>query len=417
MMMGTPSYMAPEQVVGGKITPATDIFAMGSVLYELLTGARPFEGNTLHNTLYKIVSEDPPPIRDVMPGLPAALDRIVRKALEKEPDNRYKSALEMADDLAAVRAELDSEKKTTSTLSLRRSMQTAIEKQTEERAKRRTYLAVAGLVLLIVGAGATALWLGGGEENQAADPIALATPESASGSALPSTPSSDTATTAGNDTGTQAATTDSQPAPTVQEERSPRPTTERRAEVPTRTTPAPTPNVVRNQPVDTPSVRQATPIDTPAVVVSRQPPTDTVVLRPIVEPQRGNPDTPRTVVTETPPVQRNPEPPPVSDSTLISRVLQSYARAIESRDVEAVRRAYPGLTASQQRGWQQFFDATRSLAVNLRINRLQISGAAADATVSGTYDYATSRGQQSEPVSFQALLRKENGIWRIVEVR
>jgi serine/threonine-protein kinase len=93
MMMGTPSYMAPEQVVGGKITPATDVFAMGSVLYELLTGARPFEGNTLHNTLYKIVSEEPPPIREVMPGLPVALERIIRKALQKDPEQRYQDAL------------------------------------------------------------------------------------------------------------------------------------------------------------------------------------------------------------------------------------------------------------------------------------------------------------------------------------
>ena len=415
MMMGTPSYMAPEQVVGGKISPATDIFAMGSVLYELLTGARPFEGNTLHNTLYKIVSEEPPPIRDVMPGLPGALDRIVRKALAKDPESRYKGALEMADELAAVRAELDSEKRTTSTLSLRRSMETAIAQRTQKRSKRRTYAMVAGLVLLVSGAAATAVMLGDGDQEPDSQPIAMAPPESAAGATLPNTAASDSVGPAEDTVAAQLPAPDTA-ADTLTPQRQPeRPSARRQAEASSRTPPPVTRRVdspvVRSQAVDT-SSRQASTTDSLAMAANRAQPRDTPALRSVI-------DTPRTVVTAPAPVPQRPaEPPAISDSTLIGRTLQAYAQAIESRDVDAVRRAYPGLTAAQQRGWQQFFEATRSLDVTLRINRLQITGSAADAAVVGTYDYATSRGgQQAEPVSFSATLRKENGAWKLVEVR
>ena len=57
--LGTPSYMAPEQITGGKATPATDIFAVGAVLYELLTGALPFDAASLQNLFFKILTEKP----------------------------------------------------------------------------------------------------------------------------------------------------------------------------------------------------------------------------------------------------------------------------------------------------------------------------------------------------------------------
>src|SRR5215210_3206120 len=89
LVVGTPSYMAPEQVMGGKALPETDIFAVGAVLYQLLTGDKPFEAPTLQSLFYKIVTDMPKPIVETMPGLPPALDRITRKALAKDPAARY----------------------------------------------------------------------------------------------------------------------------------------------------------------------------------------------------------------------------------------------------------------------------------------------------------------------------------------
>src|ERR1700741_5319461 len=94
--LGTPSFMAPEQITEGKTTPGTDIFAVGGVLYQLLTLIKPFEGPTLQNLFFKIITKKPRPISELMPGLPPALDRITEKAMAKEPTHRYTSALDLA---------------------------------------------------------------------------------------------------------------------------------------------------------------------------------------------------------------------------------------------------------------------------------------------------------------------------------
>src|SRR6185503_3964820 len=105
-VLGPPDYRAPEQVRGLPVTAATDIFAAGAVLYELLTYEKPFTGETLHAVLFKVVTEDPRPIRDINPSLPEDLQRIVSTALSKEPGSRYPTADAMAADLSVARTTL-----------------------------------------------------------------------------------------------------------------------------------------------------------------------------------------------------------------------------------------------------------------------------------------------------------------------
>ncbi len=107
-MIGTPQYMAPEQVMGGEISAATDIFSMASVLYEVLTYARPFSGETLHAVLFNVVSEEPPGILELDANLPPALDTIIKRAHAKDPADRYESATAFARDLGTVRFALSS---------------------------------------------------------------------------------------------------------------------------------------------------------------------------------------------------------------------------------------------------------------------------------------------------------------------
>ena len=106
MMMGTISYMAPEQVRGERADHRSDIFSVGVVLYELLGGRKAFEGDSFATTLYRILQEEPEPLLQIQPGLPADLVAIVERSLAKPRDERYQHMSEMLRDLAIHRQRL-----------------------------------------------------------------------------------------------------------------------------------------------------------------------------------------------------------------------------------------------------------------------------------------------------------------------
>ncbi|MGC8915505.1 MAG: protein kinase domain-containing protein [Thermoanaerobaculum sp.] len=101
--IGTPNYMSPEQVTGAPVDGRSDLFSLGVVLFELLTGRRPFVGESLTEVSYKIVHEPAPVPSQVRPGLPPAFNPIILKLLEKKPENRYSRGLEVARALEALR--------------------------------------------------------------------------------------------------------------------------------------------------------------------------------------------------------------------------------------------------------------------------------------------------------------------------
>jgi len=94
-ILGTFQYMAPEQVEGGHADARTDIFAFGSVLYEMITGKKAFEGKTQTNLVAAILERDPPPLTTVQPLAPPLVDSIVRKCLAKNPDDRWQTASDL----------------------------------------------------------------------------------------------------------------------------------------------------------------------------------------------------------------------------------------------------------------------------------------------------------------------------------
>src|SRR5205807_1128982 len=104
-VMGTPSYMSPEQVKGRGVDGRSDIFSLGVMLYEMITGEKPFPGQNITTVIYKIVNEEPVPPRQIDASIHPGISTVVLKALAKEPEQRYQSCREMLEDLRNYRAQ------------------------------------------------------------------------------------------------------------------------------------------------------------------------------------------------------------------------------------------------------------------------------------------------------------------------
>lgn len=101
VMVGSPSYLSPEQVLGDPVTPRADIFLIGIVFYEMLTGTRPFKDEAGETVFQRIREAKYVPVKKMQPGVPAALARIVKKCLEVNPNHRYQTAKEVTSELEA----------------------------------------------------------------------------------------------------------------------------------------------------------------------------------------------------------------------------------------------------------------------------------------------------------------------------
>src|SRR5262249_27219331 len=99
-VLGTPNYMSPEQVKGRPLDGRSDLFSLGVILYEMLTGEKPFSGQNVTTIIYKIVNESPTPPRELDVTIHPGLSNAVTKALAKSPDERHQSGAELAQDLS-----------------------------------------------------------------------------------------------------------------------------------------------------------------------------------------------------------------------------------------------------------------------------------------------------------------------------
>src|SRR5277367_5009991 len=102
IVMGTAGYMSPEQVRGKTVDHRTDIFAFGAILYEMLTGKRAFQRSTSAETMTAILNDDPPGISQIVQSTPPGLQRVVHRCLEKNPEQRFYSAHDLAFALEAL---------------------------------------------------------------------------------------------------------------------------------------------------------------------------------------------------------------------------------------------------------------------------------------------------------------------------
>ncbi len=105
--VGSPRYMSPEQIQEDTISGQTDLFSLGVVAYEMLTGHHPFGGETFSNLIHRVINDDPTPMSQFRPDLPPVLERIVSHALEKMPERRYRMGIDLASDLSMAFTHLE----------------------------------------------------------------------------------------------------------------------------------------------------------------------------------------------------------------------------------------------------------------------------------------------------------------------
>ena len=152
VIMGTPAYMSPEQAEGAAAVDArSDVYSLGSILYDLVTGELPYSGGTPTEIVFRKLSRDPDPPRRLVPQIPPDLETIIEKSMEREPERRYPSARELADDLGRY---LEGEPIAARPISLLGRLRRRVWKH------RGWWAAALGLATLAVGSAGTAwmLW-------------------------------------------------------------------------------------------------------------------------------------------------------------------------------------------------------------------------------------------------------------------
>jgi serine/threonine-protein kinase len=422
--LGTPAYMAPEQAVGDATMDArVDIYAFGVMAFEMLTGRAPFQGRTAQATLAAHVTELPEPVQHLRPSVPAALAALVMRCLEKHPADRPANAGDILHALDSMATPVSGSTPTQPVTIERRSGAT----QATDAAARQVPVSM----MLALGLGLVAL---------VAAIIFRSRPEEANG------PTAAVST---------QAPADSSNADTVPPVVSAPPTPERTAVIappaesaPSRGGPSSAATPVRPAPDTTmtmqlraaalgarsasseagatagqlaagdsllangDALRRGRNYAEAGMAYSAARAAWTGLAKPVEVSKPASPPPPPAAPPET--VARRPEARPAVEAWLTS-----YASAIESENTTRIRQVYPGLSASQEQDWHDFFNAVRSMDVTLSLAGLQVAGDSADASVTGSYAYqnVTTGRAERQPVSLSIRFALTDGRWAVVRLR
>src|SRR5882762_7724451 len=452
--VGTPTYMSPEQCETRDVTGASDQYSLGVVAYEMLTGRLPFLGESTMAVMYAHFNERPRPVAELRPDCPPNLSAGVMRMLEKDPARRWPSM----DDIVAVcgrpslrhddpvRGEMITLAKAGAGSALMAELKTPTSPLVlsrpqshpptvalpRARAAARFWWGVGGLGSIAIAA--AIWWLAPWRTWQI--PRSMAPPP---------------------DTSRVAPANPAAPPDTVSVRRVPvpvpaRPSTRAGRERVSGASPAAAESATRSavaQREDSllrslrarAAAAMSRAIDAGAtaadlargdtvfkaaesLAAQNRVPEAMVQLATAASLWADAERQSRARVVLDSQQRRAAEPPaappaPVDPRPDIQKVIDDYARALESRDVNQVRRAYPGLTGAQQQSWQDFFQSTRNIKAGLTVSAVHLSGLAAEAIVSGVYEYdnaSTGRGER-RAVTFRAVLVVDSAGWRLTAIR
>jgi serine/threonine-protein kinase len=401
--LGTPAYMAPEQASGDQnVDHRADIYALGVTAYEMLTARVPFLGRTTQATLAAHVLEMPEPIERLRPVIPPALGALVMSCLAKRPADRPQAASDVLNSLDAIATPGSGSVPTTVV---------TVPRPIVAPRKNRPILA-AGVATVLVVAGALWMLQRAGTPSSAA--IGASAPPAEVTAAKPATGGTDTPTPVAADSTPSAPAT-----PAVPETKSP-PLQERRTEpaprraAPVATKPEPKQTTVKQTPDTAAAPTSVAPPAAPAPVSVPDTSPPTVAAAP-APPAVATPAAPPPPA----PTPATPQRDPQQDFKDAVDLIGEYSKAIESESVVNLRRVYPGMSAEQQSGWEQFFKTVHDVKSQLDVRKIDLAGDMGSLLVAGTYTYLNGSTHRSEEqvVSFRATVRKANGAWRIAEVR
>lgn len=182
--MGTPAYMSPEQAKGeaDKIGPRSDLYSLGVIFYQMLTGTLPFRSDTPWGVMHQHISEPPVPLRQIEPDVPEIVEQAVMRCLEKEPENRYPSALALRRDLAAA-MNLAGQAE-----AMRVTASSGFPKTAKERPMTLPWGRVAAALALFLGVGVGLYWAFGNPPPKQESPAPIATSKPAEAPAVSPAP-------------------------------------------------------------------------------------------------------------------------------------------------------------------------------------------------------------------------------------
>ncbi|HEX9488145.1 MAG TPA: serine/threonine-protein kinase [Gemmatimonadales bacterium] len=457
--VGTPTYMSPEQCETREVTGASDQYSLGVVAYEMLSGRLPFKGDSTMAVMYAHFNERPRPVAELRPDCPPNLGAGVMRMLEKDPARRWPGM----DDVVAVCGRpslrhddpVRGEMITLAKAGAGSALMAQITTPTSPLVLSKPQSHAPTVALPHAHAGSRFWWgLGGlGSVAIAAAIWWLAPWRTWQTSRSTASPPHDTTRMAPANPAaapdTVSARRASLPVPPA-----PRSTRAGRARV-SAAPPAAAESAARSvvaQREDSllRSLRAraaaamgraidagATSVDlargdtvfkgAESLAAQNRVPEAMVQLATAASLWADAERQSRARVVRDsqqrraaePPAAPAPTPAPVDPRPDIQKVIDDYARALESRDVNQVRHAYPGLTAAQQQSWQDFFQSTRNLKAGLTVSAVHLSGLAAEAIVSGVYEYdnaSTGRGER-RAVTFRAVLVVDSAGWRLTAIR
>jgi hypothetical protein len=374
--------MAPEQVEGKTVTPATDIFAVGAVLYELLCHQKPFQGDTVHAVLHKVVTADPAPLQysDSQGTVPEELQTAIERALAKDVKERFPSAQAMIEALERARTALGDED-TKATLLLRPSAQ-------NRRAVRRRWMwsgaAAAGLALVTIGAAVT---------------IRPSRHAGASQTRAESTRTVDSSTQPLQAEVAVRAVSESAFAPL------------RRAALEVRTRAGLSGARPATLAVGDSLAREAEGL----AALGHQ---SEAVERLAAATAKWQ-DAQAAAAASAAARQKKKAAQPVDVRTATEAITLDLAQAFDSRDVTAVRKVYPNLASDEQDRLVQFFQTNDSIKTSLRIDSLEVQGKRANAIIRGSHDYLPLNAafRKKDNAEYRAVFEQTESGWRLTMLR